>query len=166
MRISIVLSIILLTACSSLSSELQKAIAFGSITELNQLSPEVDKQLLLRIYESPSYQKGCFNETHGVCQYIYFLSVSTFDEYPETKIYELKTKGEIIKIDWQNEAKTDSAKILMVFNKFTREALKNNKSLGGEEEIVCIEVNAISIRESTAVLTNNSRRCPATQGAF
>ena len=153
MKVFIILGFILLSACSTLNSELQNALAFGSIKELNQLNPEVEKKLLLRLYESPSYQEGCFKETHGVCRHVYFLSVSTFDEYPETNIYKLKTKGDVVKISWQNETKIDSEKIILVFNKYTSEALKNNNSLINEEEIVHVVVNADSITELGKVLT-------------
>lgn len=156
MKIVIILSFMLLSSCSSLNNELQNALAFGAIKELNLLNPEVDKQLLLRLYKSPSYQERCFKETHGVCQYVYFLSVSTFDEYPETNIYRLKTRGDIVKINWQNGTKIDSAKIIFIFNKFTSEALKNNKTLINEEKVVHIVVNTESISESGEVLTKLS----------
>jgi len=50
-------------------------------------------------------------------------------------------KGEIIKIDWQNETKIDSAKISLIFNKFTAEALKNNKTLSNNKVTTYIEVS-------------------------
>ncbi len=102
MKVFLLVSILLLSACKTISNELQSAVAFGVIEELNKLDPDVEKQLLLRLYRAPVYVEGCFKETHGICQYSYFLSVSTFDEYPETNIYKLKTKGEITKIMWLN----------------------------------------------------------------
>lgn len=149
MKIFPVIGFILLAACSALDINLQNALAFGNTRELNELSPEVEKQLLIKIYESPVYKEGCFRGTHGICQYRYYLSVSTFDEYPETNIYELKTKGEIIKVTWKNEEKIDTATLSLVFNKFTSAAIKNNNSLKNQQSIVHIEVDPSNIFESS-----------------
>lgn len=151
MKVILLLGCMLLSACAGLSQEWQNAIAFGSIEELNELSPEVDKQLLLRLYRSPIKTENCFKETHGVCQYEYFLSVSSFDETPQTNIYKLKIKGEIVRIDWQNELKIDSAKIYVTFTKFTKAALNNNKSLKVERNTVRIEVGLNHILELDSV---------------
>ena len=148
MKLLLILGFMLLSACSSLNSELQNALAFGEIKELNQLDPKADKQLLLRLYRSPLHQEGCFKETHGICQYTYFISVSTFDEYPETKIYKLKTRGEIIKISWQETTRLDTARLKLTFNHYTREALKNNKSLENIEKTIYLEMNLANFKES------------------
>ena len=147
MKVFLLLGCILLSACAGLSQQWQNAIAFGSIQELNELSSDVDKQLLLRLYRSPSKTENCFKETHGVCQYDYFLSVSSFDETPQTNTYKLKIKGEIVRIDWQNESKNDSAKINVTFNKYTKTALNNNKSLEAEKNTIRVEVGLNHILE-------------------
>jgi len=148
MKIFLVFGFLLLSACSNLNGELQNALAFGEIKELNRLDTKVDKQLLLRLYRSPLYLKNCFKETHAVCRYTYFLSVSTYDEYPETNIYMLKTQGEIIKISWINTTTVDTAKLKLTFNSYTREALKNNKSLKNIKRIIFIDINSKNIKES------------------
>ena len=147
---------ILLSACAGLSQEWQNAIAFGSIEELNKLSPGVEKHLLLRLYRSPYNTKNCFVETHGVCQYEYFLSVSSYDEIPETNIYKLKHKGEITKIEWKRETKNDSAKLSLTFNRFTKEALNNNNSLKSGKNIVQIDVNLEQLVELGIDSSNQS----------
>ena len=141
--------ILLLSACKSINNELQSALAFGAIEELNKLDPKIEKQLLLRLYRSPLYVENCFQETHGICKYTYFLSVSTFDEYPETNIYQLKTKGEITKITWHTENKADSAKLDIIFTKYTSYAIKNNSSLDAQKEFVQIVVNSKNISETS-----------------
>lgn len=147
MKLFVLVACIALTACTGVSQKLQNAIAFGTIEELNTLNPEIEKNLLLRLYRSPSKSINCFKETHGVCQYEYFLSVSSFDESPDTNIYKLKTKGEIIKIDWQNDTRNDSAKLHLIFNQYTSIALKNNKSLDAGKNTLRIEVNIDRILE-------------------
>ncbi len=148
MKIFLIFGFVLLSACSSLNGELQNALAFGEIKELNRLDAKVDKQLLLRLYRSPLYQKGCFKETHGVCRYTYFLSVSTYDEHPVTNIHKLKTQGEIISIRWKKATTVDTAKLKLTFNRYTSEALKNNKTLKNIEKTINIKVNAVDIKES------------------
>lgn len=148
MKIFIIVSFLLLSGCSGLNSELQNAIAFGEIKELNQLDSKVDKQLLLRLYRSPLHHKGCFVETHGVCRYTYFLSVSTYDEYPETNIYKLKSQGEIVSVSWKKATTIDTANLKLILNSYTNEALKNNKALKNVEKTVHIKVSAVGIKES------------------
>ncbi len=147
MKVFLLVSILLLSACETISNELQSAVAFGVIEELNKLDPDVEKQLLLRLYRAPVYVEGCFKETHGICQYSYFLSVSTFDEYPEINMYKLKTKGEITKIMWLNESEVDSAKLNIIFTNYTGYAIKNNSALSAKKEAVQIQVNKDYISE-------------------
>jgi hypothetical protein len=146
-KVFLIVSILMLSGCKNISYELQNAVAFGVIEELNELDPEIEKQLLLRLYRSPLYVEDCFKETHGICQYNYFLSVSTFDEYPGTNIFKLKTKGEITKVTWRNESKVDSAKLDIIFTKYTSYAINNNDSLDAKSESVQIVVNNENISE-------------------
>lgn len=135
--------------------ELGNALAFGVIRDLNDLSPEIEKDVYVRLFESPVHQDGCFIETHGVCQYRYFLSVATFDEYPETNVYELKTRGEIAEINWRKESKQDYAEIEFVFNTYTKEALENNGALQNLPQEVLVKVSPTSIAE-----TSTKRKLP------
>ena len=149
MKFLVFLACILLSACSSIPKELENALAYGTIQELNNLNPEIEKDLFIRLYEKPIHREGCFKETHGVCQYKYFLSVSTFDEHPETNLYELKNIGEAITINWLKEDTIDSAEISFIFNKYTKEALLNNTDLKNEQNKVIIKVTPTSISETT-----------------
>lgn len=148
MKMIFVFGFLLLSSCGTITGDLQKALAFGKIKELNQLSEGVDKQLLLRIYEAPLHQDGCFSETHGICQYQYFISVSTFYENPETNIFRIKTNGEIVNIAWIEESEIDTARIRLTINEFTKSALANNTTLKNEKKIVQLIVDANRIIES------------------
>ena len=159
MKLLIVLFIILSSGCASLDRDLQNALAFGNIKELNEYSPEVDKQLLIRLYSSPIYtsqthKENCFIETHGTCKYSYFITVSTFDEYPETNIYQLQTEGEITDISWVDTSDIDSAELNLVFNQFSAAALKNNKSLINHQQKVHIKASTSVMLESNISSTD------------
>ncbi|MCP4487239.1 MAG: hypothetical protein GY820_07965 [Gammaproteobacteria bacterium] len=65
MKVFLLVSILLLSACKTISNELQSAVAFGVIEELNKLDPDIEKQLLLRLYRAPVYVEACFKETCG-----------------------------------------------------------------------------------------------------
>lgn len=149
------LSLVLLSGCVAVPEELGNALAFGAIRDLNDLSPEIEKDVYVRLFESPVHQDGCFIETHGVCQYKYFLSVATFDEYPETNVYELKTLGEIAEINWRKENKLDYAEIGFVFNTYTKEALENNSALQNVPKEVLVKISPTSIAE-----TSTARKLP------
>jgi len=130
--------------------ELQQAISFGPIQDLNEHSDEVDKQLFIRLFRAPLYVQDCFLETNGICKYKYFLSVSSFDEQPETNIYSLKAVGEIADISWSATDKIDTAIINLTINKYTSAALKNNKELKSELKNINLVITPKNIIESEA----------------
>lgn len=151
---AILLSILfLLSSCTIMNKELKSAISYGEIKELNQYSSDVEKQLYIRLYQSPIYKEDCFNETHGICQYHYFLSVSTFDEYPETNIFSLKEVGEITGIEWRDSQNVDTAIIDFTIEKYTKAATANNPDLISKAIIVRVTVTPKSMGE---MLTKSS----------
>lgn len=89
---------------------LKETLAYGDVRELNKLTPSVDKNLMLRLYKVPSHDHSCGIETEQACNYVYTLSVSTFDEHPEVNTYSLGT-GYISDITWLNEDAVDTVKL-------------------------------------------------------
>jgi hypothetical protein len=124
---------LLLGGCSTnaikIAPDLKNAIAFGAMTELNDIDPKQEKDLLVRLYQAPVMNQDCFVETHGVCQYKYFISVSTFDETPEVNVFKLSNLGEITKVSWLPENILDYVELELTINKYTKEALDNNVTL-------------------------------------
>ncbi|MET1257049.1 hypothetical protein [Aliikangiella maris] len=148
MKFLMLLLVIVLSSCSSIDTEFTKAISFGEIVDLNDYSINVEKSLFVRLYRSPVYKENCFIETHGVCKYQYFISVSTFDEYPDVAIYKLSEQGEIKEINWSGSSQIDTAIIEFTMNSFTEMALKNNSSLIPESKKLLVMVNPTSIKQS------------------
>ncbi|MDO6784509.1 hypothetical protein Q4583_10315 [Neptunomonas phycophila] len=89
---------------------LDNSLAYGDVRVLNRLTPSVDKNLMLRLYKVPSHDHSCGIETEQPCNYVYTLSVSTFDEHPEVNTYSLGT-GYISDIAWLNEGAVDTVKL-------------------------------------------------------
>ena len=92
MKFLLSLLAVFLTSCSSINYQLKNAISYGEIVELNKYSQDVEKQLIVRLFRSPIYKKNCLKEIHAPCQYKYFISVSTYDENPETNIFSLSRR--------------------------------------------------------------------------
>ena len=151
MRFFILLVIIITSGCASLDNDLQNALAFGDIKVLNEYSAEIDKHLLIRLYSAPIHKESCFVETQGACKFKYFISVSTFDEYPETNIYRLQNEGEITEVNWINTSDVDSAELNLIFNQFSSGALKNNNALINQQKIVNIKANPSEILETVTL---------------
>lgn len=145
------------SSCSALDVNLKNAISYGEIRDLSEYTPEIEKKLFIRLFHAPIHSDDCFKETHGICQYKYFLSVSTFDEYPETNIYELETLGEIDSISWMPISGMDKAKLKLTLNKYTKEALLNNSLLINKRYVVNIVVTP---KELTEVLASKGRASP------
>ena len=130
------LLVLLMTSCSHSGTknnfginELIHAMAYGDIKELNGIDKNIEKDLLVRLYQVPVFGEDCFVETEGVCRNNYYISVSTFDEYPETNVFKLSMIGEVIETRWLQESEHDYAEIEFTFNKYTKEAIENNKTL-------------------------------------
>jgi hypothetical protein len=149
----VVLIVALLASCSTLDNDLKAAISYGEIIELNEYSKSVDKQLLVRLFSSPIYNESCFVEAHAVCQYQYYLSVSTFDEYPEFNIYRLTDVGEITDVKWLESTAIDSAIIEFNLNTYTDMAVGNNPDLDVDNRVLRVMLSAKSIEESSAALS-------------
>lgn len=148
MKLLLLLSVFVLSSCSTIDTELTKAISFGEITDLNSYSENIEKNLFVRLYRSPVYEENCFKETQGVCKYQYFLSVSTFDEYPDVAIYKLSEKGEIKEIHWSRSGELDTAIIEFTMSAFTEMASKNNSELKTKSKKLLVKVNPTKIEQS------------------
>ena len=125
-----------------------KAVAFGEINELNELSQDVDKALFIRLFQNPIYEDACFEETHGICKFEYFLTVSTYDEYPETNIYTLKQQGEIKSIEWLNTNELDTAILKFTMQPYTQAAYDNNSKLVNDDLTVKLRLTPNEFDES------------------
>ena len=153
MKILLLIFSLALTACNgrifNYDNDLKSIMAYGSMEELNNLKKDEEQDLLVRLYKLPIYIENCFKETHGICQYKYYISVSTFDEHPDTNIFELANTGEITDIIWLPEEKYDYVELELTFNKYTKEALKNNPSLEKKILKVLLKLDPENITEKT-----------------
>jgi hypothetical protein len=151
----LLLSILLLGGCGTnainITPDLKNAIAFGAMTELNDIDPKQEKDLLVRLYQTPVMNQDCFVETHGVCQYKYFISVSTFDENPEVNIFKLSNVGEITSISWLAENVLDYVELELTINKYTKEALDNNADLENRSLKILLKLSAKKLIEEVKV---------------
>ncbi len=124
-------------------------MAYGSMKELNNIDPNMEKDLLIRLYQIPIMGERCFVETHGVCQNSYYISVSTFDEFPETNVFKLNMAGDVSRIQWLQENQYDYVEIEFTLNKYTKEAMANNNSLVNTQSKVLVKLTPISHIEIT-----------------
>ncbi|NOQ79569.1 MAG: hypothetical protein GQ546_09235 [Gammaproteobacteria bacterium] len=153
MKIIILVAVLLLSACSiqptDSSLELKQILAYGDVIELNSLNKNIDKDLYLRLYRIPYHGEDCFIETHGICKYSYYISVSSFDEYPDINLYKLRSKGEITNINWKKEYKFDYAEIEVDIQNYTIESLKNNSSLSKEKHELLLKISPVIFIEKS-----------------
>lgn len=127
----------------------KRALAYGAQLDLNELNAAIEKNLSVRLYRIPLSRNDCFVETHGICQYEYLLSVSTFDEQPEINVFKLPLVGEIIGIDWQKHSRVDEEKFEVSLNQYSAAALKNNPALKNVSSRHTVTVNLKSVVVNT-----------------
>ncbi|WP_419811580.1 hypothetical protein [Bacterioplanoides sp.] len=88
------------------SNDIIRAISYGKISELNNIETNHEKKLFLRLISLP--EKGsCIEETLSVCSYKHFISVSSFDEYPDFNIFLLSYNGFFDEVVWKNSGNID-----------------------------------------------------------
>ncbi len=126
---------------------LYKAMSIGKVITLNELQPEIDKDLSVRLYQVPTMDQDCFVETHGICQYEYYVAVSTFDEYPQVNVYKLATKGELAEITWVSDDRVDYVELDVTLNRYTSEALRNNKALDSAATRIRLKLSPTAMEE-------------------
>lgn len=131
MKLFLLVLLFILSGCSSFSSDLKlkEAMAYGTLIELNNFDTSIEKELLIRLYKVPNFSESCFIETHGICNYSYYLSVSTFDEVPDVSVSKLDFTGDITATKWRLVETSDYAEIEISYSKYTSEALNNNSNL-------------------------------------
>jgi len=149
MKLFLGFSLLFLLSCTQNNKLLEAAIAYGEINELNEYSENIDKQLFVRLLRAPIAENQCFVETEGVCQFRYFLSVSTFDEQPETRVFTLLLKGEVVDTQWLASPEIDTATMIFTLNQYSTYAVANNPGLIQNQKNVKVQVNLKSLTETT-----------------
>lgn len=124
---------------------LKTAMAYGKMSELNNSNRSAD--LLVRLYQVPVMDGSCFVETHGVCRYRYYVTVSTFDEQPETNVFKLSHEGEVTGVAWQTEDKPDYVEIELALGQYTQAALKNNPALKNTTSKLLLKLSPRAMEE-------------------
>ncbi len=138
---------LILVGCSSLDTGFREAVAYGQIRDLNAASPDIDKPLFVRLIEVPVIESSCFPETRGTCRFRYYLTVSTFDEQPETNVFRLEQRGQVLDAEWRESGLVDAAVIDLQITKYSKAAVDTNPELEQERSTVRIRVTPNSMEE-------------------
>jgi len=126
--------------------DLKTILALGKVINLNQSTLSVEPGLFVKLHEVPVFVNDCFKEMHGICQYKYYVSVSSFDEYPETNVYKLSQKGVYRSVEWLDISETDKVSLSIDLDTYTKEALSNNSDLINKKIIINITLGLDSIK--------------------
>ena len=133
------ISLLLIISCTTHSEVVVKEIKdpiipkllmLSELVDLNNLQQNINKNLWVKIYKLPNTESNdCFPESHGICEYIYYMATAQLDDSPIINAYYLGVLGEIIEYKWVYTSVNDKAIINIVTNKYSKEALKYNKEL-------------------------------------
>ncbi|MCK7543730.1 hypothetical protein MLC59_06055 [Marinobacter bryozoorum] len=147
MKIVLFAFFLTLAGCSSLGSEFRGAVAYGQIRDLNGASPDIEKPLFVRLIEVPIVESSCYPETRGTCRFQYYLTVSTFDEQPETNVFRLGQRGQVHGVAWRESGLLDTAVIDLQITKYSRVGVEANLELEQESSTVRIRVTPNAMEE-------------------
>jgi len=112
------------------NQEIVQLLIFSEQQDLNKLQLGFEKNLWVKLYKLPNTTDNkCFPESHGICNYIYYIATSQLDDSPIINAYNLGVLGEIVEIKWINTKDIDKAIINIKTNKYSKEALNYNKRL-------------------------------------
>ncbi len=124
------------------AQELAQVLALGRMIDLNLLPSPQEKDLLVRLYEVPQFDDDCLVETHGPCRNAYYFSVSTYDEYPLTRVFRLNVLGNLSDIQWRKEDVPDQVAFSLRLGKYTAQALDNNPALRDQSVRLSVTLSA------------------------
>ena len=152
--ISLVSTLLLIASCANAqvhklnTQEMVKILALSNVIELNKLDSSFEKSLVLRVFEVPVLEDNdCFPESHGVCTYDYYLSVSQIDEYPEYNVFKIGTFGQIVDFHWKETSELDTAEIEIVTTQYSLAAQKYNDKLSKSKSRKLLQINVKEIKE-------------------
>lgn len=117
----------------------------AEMTELNKLSPDIEKTLILKLYRIP-FSGSCVPETHMTCGYDYYLAVSEYDEMPDQAVWHFGKVGEITAIEWLKQDENDKALIKFKVRNYPELAFQRNPDLPKKEKTVTLDVSVNAVR--------------------
>lgn len=110
-----------------------KVLALGEVRDLNKIKTSFEKNRWIKIYQVPSNEPAdCFPESHGVCQYEYYLATSQLDDSPAVNAWSLGRLGEVVGYKWIKTEEVDTAIFTMKVSKYSKQAIHYNKKLKNE----------------------------------
>jgi hypothetical protein len=129
------------------NKEMKKILALSNMIDLSKMDKDIDKDLLLRVYEVPVFEENdCFPESHGVCTHDYYISASQYDEDPEYNVFKIGTFGQITKFKWRKTDQPDTAEIEIFTTKYSLDAQKYNDKLPKIENRFLLKVNVNGLK--------------------
>ena len=73
----------------------------------------------VKVYKLPNtVSNNCFPESHGICNYKYYMATSQLDDSPIINVYYLGVLGEIIDYKWEHTSSIDKAVKNIITNKY------------------------------------------------
>jgi hypothetical protein len=90
------------------NSDLTKILNASEVIDLNNLSPSISKELIIKLYKIP-IQGNCIEETTTTCCYHFYMAVSEFDENPKQAVFDLGEVGDIVNISWEDSKESNKA---------------------------------------------------------
>jgi hypothetical protein len=132
---------------STRAADLERAMAYGRIVELNDIESASEKGLLVRIFQVPILDGDCAPETHRACEHRLFVSVATFDEQPQTNVFDLGIRGEIASARWLPTEVPDGAALALSIQRIARTRGDEDAALDVQMENVRLEVTPTKLVE-------------------
>ncbi|GHA49634.1 hypothetical protein GCM10007086_24330 [Photobacterium aphoticum] len=119
------------------------------ILDLNTYSPDVEKTLQVELFSVQTENINCTQGKGSLCQYEYFITVSTLDAEPVTNSFDLEVGGEVVDIEWIPTERHHTAMIQLHVLPYTSQALNPEATLSALPQTVLITVTPDQIQENT-----------------
>ena len=123
-------------------TDMARVLALSEVMDLNKIKTPFEKNRWVKMYKVPGVGPvDCFPESHGICQYEYYLATSQIDDSPAVNAWNLGRLGEIIDYKWIKTEEVDSAIIIMKVSKYSKQAISYNKKLKNEIKTYRVIIN-------------------------
>jgi hypothetical protein len=132
---------------STRAADLERAMAYGRIVELNDVESASEKGLLVRIFQVPTLDGDCAPEDRRACAHRLLVSVATFDEQPQTNVFDLGVRGEVASVRWLPTEAPDCAALALSIQRIAGATGDGDAARDAQIENVRLEVTPTRLVE-------------------
>ncbi|RMH10451.1 MAG: hypothetical protein D6698_17625 [Gammaproteobacteria bacterium] len=128
---------------------LTSLLAYGTSKDIPPEEATGVAPLILRLHALPDlHHRDCIPETDSPCGNIYYLSVATYDEFPEAAVFRLPLSGEVLSVELlpTDKDQTDTARLSIEWQNVSRFVHARNPEIPLQRRTMTVRVTPTDLQ--------------------